>query len=156
MKRLSLLLLLSLSLCGCNVSVSTTPGKVVAQPGTAEQQAEVVRVAQSIIDEMDRGKFESVWDRSSPILKDATFKAFFTGTLAATRGNLGKSKTRGATRVGFSRKFDPNAPEGEYSVVEVDSDIAGTVVTEKFVLVRESRQWKLAGYFINSTKRFGG
>ena len=155
MKRLAMLLLLSMCLCGCRVSVSTGPEKIAVQRGTDEQRAEVLRATQSIVREMDKGKFDAVWDGSSQLLKDATFKVVFTKSLAATRGNLGKA-VRGDTRIGFSRKIDPNAPDGDYAVVEVDSNFGGTIVTEKVILARESRDWKLVGYFMNSTKKFGG
>jgi len=155
MKPLTMLLLLSMLLCGCRVNVSTEPEKITVQRGTDEQRAEVLRATQSIVRDMDKGSFDAVWDRSSQILKDATLKVVFTKALAATRGNLGKA-VRGQTRIGFSRKIDPNAPEGDYAVVEIDSSFDGTTVTEKVVLARESREWKLAGYFMSSTKKFGG
>ncbi|QGW64218.1 DUF4019 domain-containing protein [Lysobacter soli] len=156
MNRLAALFLLSLMLCACRVSVSTTPEKVTAQRGTAQERAEVVRVADSIARDMDSGDFETVWKESSQILKDATFEVVFTKTLETARGNLASSGKRGEVRVGFLKKLEANLPEGEYSIVEIDTAFEGAAVTEKFVLTRESREWKLAGYFINGTKRFGG
>ncbi len=154
MNRLLLALLVLWVLCGCNVSVSTTPEKLtVAQPGTARQQAEAFEAAKSVVHAMDRGAFDEVWEGASQTLKNMTFKVVFTKTLSATRGKLGQPAPRGAPRIGFASRIDPGMPEGEFSVVEVDTNFNGSVVTEKVVMAREQGQWKLVGYFMNTQIR---
>lgn len=156
MKQILLLLLLALPLAACNVSVSTSPEKIVAEPGTAEQRTEVLRVAHAIVAQMDQGQFDTVWDQSSQILKDATFRIVFAKTIGAGRGDLSHATSRAEPRIGFSKTIDSRAPEGEYSIVELDSVHGASHVTERLILAREAGQWKLAGYFVNSKRKFGG
>lgn len=149
------LLVLLLALTGCNVSISTTPPEKLppVTSGTVAQQTEVFTAARSIVKAMDRREFDQVWENSSQILKDSTFKAVFTRLLSATRGELGQPAPRGAPRIGFSRKIDAGLPEGDYSVVEVDTKFSRKTVTEKVILARESGQWRLAGYFMQTSSR---
>jgi hypothetical protein len=144
---------LAITLSACNVSISTTPPEKLppATAGTAERQAEVFEVAKAIVHRLDRGRFDEVWDASSRMLKDATFKPAFAALMSATRGKLGKPDPRGAPRIGFAKKVDVDGPEGDYAIVEVDTTFSGKVVTEKVVLAREGEQWKLAGYFMRTS-----
>lgn len=147
-----------MALTGCNVSVSTgTSDKLPpATPGTSAQQAEALEAAQSIVTAIDRGEFDQVWDHSGQLLRDSTYKVVFVKTMAGTRGNLGQPGSRGTPRVGFAKRIDPNAPEGNYSVVEVDTNFSGRTITEKVILSRESGQWKLVGYFMQTSGTLGG
>lgn len=145
-----------MALAGCDFSVSTTTVEALppATPGTEAQQTEVFEAAKYIVKALDRGEFDQVWENSSETLKDLTYKAVFTKGLSATRGAFDQPSPRGAPRIGFSKKIDPNFPEGDYAVVEVDTDFGGNIVTEKVVLARESGQWKLVGYFMQKTIAF--
>lgn len=149
---------LLLVLTGCDVSVSTGASDKLppATPGTSAQQTEALQAAKSIVTAIDRGEFEQVWDRSDQLMRESTYKVVFVKTMAATRGNLGQPGSRGAPRVGFARKIDPNAPEGDYSVVEVDTDFSGRTITEKVILSRESGEWRLVGYFMQASGTLGG
>jgi hypothetical protein len=154
----NLLLVLLMVLTGCNVSISTTPPEQLppATPGTAAQQTEAFEAAKSIVKALDRGEFEQVWVKSSETLKRSTYQMVFIKAMSATRGKLGQPAPRGAPRIGFTRKIDPNLPDGDYSVVEVDTDFGGKIVTEKLVLTRESGQWRLAGYFMQTGRKLHG
>lgn len=145
--------LLVVALSACNVSVSTTPAEKLpsATPGTPTQQAEAFEAAKAVVKALDRGAFDRVWEQSSMTLKDSTFEVVFTKLMSATRGKLGQPAPRGAARIGFLKKIDANLPEGDYSIVEVDTNFGGNIVTEKVVLIRESGQWKLAGYFMRTS-----
>jgi hypothetical protein len=152
MRSHGFLLGVALALAGCNVDVSTTPPPQLppATPGTAAQRDEAFQAAKAIVKALDRGEFEQVWESSSGILKRSTHRLAFTSLMSGTRGILGQPAPRGAPRIGFARQIDPGLPEGDYAVIEVDTDFAGTTVAEKIVLARESGQWKLAGYFMNT------
>ena len=149
--------LLVIALSGCNVSISTTPPEKLPSPtfGTTAQQAEAFEAAKAIVKALDRGAFDQVWEQSSETLKDSTFEAVFTKLMSATRGKLGQPAPRGAPRIGFSKKIDADLPDGDYSIVEVDTNFSGKVVTEKLVLTRESGRWKLAGYFMRTSASSG-
>lgn len=140
-----------MAMSGCNASISTTPPeKVPSSPGTLAEQTEAFEAAKSIVKSLDRKEFDQVWERSSKIMKGTTYKVVFIKLMSTTRSNLGKPAPRGAPRIGFSKTIDPGLPEGDYSIVEVDTNFSGKIVTEKVVLARESGQWKLAGYFMKT------
>jgi len=149
------LLLLSIALTGCNVSISTTPPEELPPltQGTIAQKTDAFEAAKTIVKALDRGQFDQVWDESGETLKGSTYKIAFAKFMSTTRGKLGQPAPRGAPRIGFSKKIDPNLPEGDYSVVEVDTNFSGRIVTEKVVLVRESGHWKLAGYFMRTSRK---
>lgn len=148
---------LAAMLLGCNVSISTTPPEKLPPPtsGTAAQQAEAFEAAKAIVKALDRGAFDQVWEQSSQMFKGSTLKVVFTKLMPATRGNLGQPAPRGAPRIAFSKKVDANVPEGDYSIVEVDTNFSGKTVIERLVLTRESGQWKLAGYFMRTSASSG-
>ncbi len=139
-------------LAGCNIRFSTTPDESLPpiEPGTEVQQREAFEAARSIVKALDRGEFGAVWEASSRQLKDTAGKTVFTTLMSTTRKSLGKPAPRGAPRGGFTSKVDAQGPEGEYAVLWVDTDFGGKTVTEKVVMVKESGQWKLAGYFMNT------
>lgn len=153
-----LLLVLLMPLAGCNVSISTTPPEPLplAAAGTSAQQTEAFEAARTIVKALDHGQFEQVWVDSSETLKRSTYLIVFTKAMSATRGKLGQPAPRGTPRIGFAKKIDPNLPEGDYSVVEVDTDFGGEIVTEKLVLTRESGEWKLVGYFMRTGQKLHG
>lgn len=147
-----LLLALLPFFAGCNIRFSTTPDEALPpiEPGTKDQQREAFEAARSIVKAMDRGEFGAVWEASSRQLKDTAGKTVFTTLMSSTRKKLGTPSPRGAPRGGFTSRIDPGGPVGEYAVLWVDTDFSGKTVTEKVVMVKESGQWRLAGYFMNT------
>jgi hypothetical protein len=145
--------LLLIALAGCTVSVSTEPP--AAPPplvaGTPAQQQDAFAAAKEIVHTLDRGDFAGAWDQSSSTFKGMAAKPVFVTMMGATRGKLGKPSPRGAPKIGFGEQVDANGPKGEFAVVEVETHFGKKAIVEKVVLVRESGQWKLVGYFMRST-----
>jgi hypothetical protein len=144
-------------LASCNVSVSTEAPKPLppATAGTQAQSEEAFEVARAIAKKLDAGQFDQIWDDSSQLMKSTTPKFAFTSLMVVTRKRLGAPAPRGAPRIGFTNRIDPNAPKGEYSVIQVNTTFGDKIVTEKFILAREAKIWKLAGYFMNTGNKSG-
>lgn len=154
--RVLLPLIAILALASCKVSVNSGDPNPLppVTAGTSQQREEAIAAAKSIIKTIDRGDYSKVWADSSDLLKDSAGEFVFVNLLKATRGNLGKPKPRNRVRVGFTSRVDPQAPIGEYCVLEVDTDFDGSLVTEKIVMLRSAGTWKLAGYFMSGKKTF--
>jgi hypothetical protein len=156
MNRFLLLIIAVLLLGACKVSFNSNNSNSLppAVAGNEQQQKEAFSAAKDIIHAIDRGEYSSVWKNSGDLLKNGSSEFVFTKMMEVTRGNLGKPKPRGLPRIGFASKVDENAPIGEYSVVMVDTDFNGTIVTEKIVMQRAAGEWKLVGYFMSSKTNF--
>jgi hypothetical protein len=156
--RIRVLLLVSsmLLLASCRFSVNAPPPALPpVTAGTPAQQRQAVEAGVAIVQGLDRGDFVAAWNDGSMMLKQAVGQDAFIALLANSRARLGKARSRPAPRIGFTSQVDPGGPIGEYAVFAVDSDFAGTVVTEKVVMIHEAGKWKLAGYWMNTGVTLG-
>jgi len=154
MKQFAVLLFL-LMLCGCDVSINKEIPKVVASdPGTQQQQLQVINATVGFLQLLDDGKADQTWAVVSPSLKAVTSEMMWSNGIKAIRLGLGSLKERKSTAIGFTQHI-PDLPDGSYAVVECESTFSTGQVKEKVIFRDDDKQWRVIGYFVNKHFSFG-
>lgn len=138
-------------LSGCDVSLNKPTPKVIASDaGTEQQQRQVYEAAVEFLQLLDNGKTSETWSTVSPALKATTHEMVWTGSLKALRLGLGSFKERTPAGIGFTDQM-PEAPAGNYAVIEFNSTFAASSVTEKVLFRDDDKHWLVVGYFVNKS-----
>lgn len=154
MRQFTVLLFLML-LSGCDVSFNKSTPKVTAsEPGTQQQQHQVLDANAEFLQMLDDGKFDQTWATVSPLLKAKTSEIIWSNGIKAVRLGLGSLKKREPTTIGFTQQM-PDAPAGNYAVVECVTTFATGSVNEKVVFREDEKQWRVVGYFIYKSVSLG-
>lgn len=98
---------------------------------------------------VDAGQYGQSWDQASQIFKSKVKKDQWVAMVKQAREPLGKLKSRSFE--GFRHlKNPPNAPEGDYIVMQYSAAFAKTPsATETLSLIQEKDgEWRVAGYWI--------
>lgn len=120
----------------------------------AEAQEEVdVRpasaAAEAWLELVDQGRYGASWDEAAITFKAAFARVKWETAAQDARNSLGplvKRKLRGARH---ARNL-PNAPEGEYVVIQNDTRFESRLSTETVTLMRQpDGAWRVAGYFVH-------
>jgi DNA-binding CsgD family transcriptional regulator len=97
---------------------------------------------------VDGRRWDESWRNASDMFRAQVSTATWASQVQSVRQPLGAVTARAlqsATRTGSL----PGAPDGDYEVVQFQTDFAArSGAVETVVLVRESAGWKVAGYFI--------
>lgn len=97
---------------------------------------------------LDADNFDACWDALAPAVKGQIGKSDFQASLAAVREHYGALKSRRPSKVTFTHKM-PGAPDGDYVVLQYDSDFANSAhAVETVVPMRTADGWKVSGYFV--------
>ncbi len=106
------------------------------------------RSAESWLSLVDAGKQDQSWRAASSSFRRTLNAAQWRQALEQVRGPLGTFRSR---TFNFAQTVHdpPNVPPGDYFLLQYDCDFeyrrgAGEVL----LLVRESRRWRVAGYFV--------
>lgn len=98
---------------------------------------------------VDSGKYAQSWDETAQIFKSAVTKEQWQSALGSVRTPQGKVLSRTFKSATYTKTL-PNAPDGEYVVIQYDTNFEhkqGAV--ETVVPTREKDgEWKVSGYFI--------
>ena len=108
-----------------------------------------MNVAQSWLAYIDAGRFAESWDDSAVYFREAVPKVQWETTLASARGPLGVTISRKLRSATYTRTL-PDAPEGEYVVIQYDTRFENRPqAVETVTPMREKNgTWKVAGYHI--------
>lgn len=131
---------LFLTLLLCASASAQTPQK-------PEQLAQTSSDAWLIV--VDSGKYAESWDESAQSFKAAITKDKWQNALETVRTPLGKVLSRKLDSAKYA-KNPPNAPEGEYVILQYDTDFEhkpGAVETVVPTLDKDGK-WRVSGYFI--------
>jgi hypothetical protein len=147
----------ALLLAACTVSFSPDDSSNLPQTtsGTPQQQLEAERSAREFLAMIDRGEFDTTWDRAGPALRDQTSKLTWINMLKLTSKTLAGGSTRDLEGFGFSTQIDANVPVGEYVLVQLKDVSDRVTTTEKVVMQRDQSEWKIIGYFVTKRSEFG-
>jgi hypothetical protein len=98
---------------------------------------------------MDAGQTAEAWDAAAPMMQTAVTRETWSSVGSQVRAPLGAVKTRTLGSAGYTRTL-PNAPAGEYVVIQYNTDFARrTGVVETVVPMRQpDGSWKVSGYFV--------
>lgn len=106
--------------------------------------------AESWLELVEAGRYGESWEQASVTFKDAITRVKWETTVQQARGlvgNLVKRKLRTARHVHNL----PNAPEGEYVVIQNEARFENRpLASETVTLMKQADgSWRVAGYFIH-------
>jgi hypothetical protein len=125
----------------------------LAAPLAHGQQQDAVRNAVDAADRWlvaaDAQDGAATWDQAASAFQAATSKAAWTAALKDVRQPLGAVLSRKVASSAFKRSL-PGAPDGEYVVIQYDTQFAHKAhAVETVVPMRErDGSWKVSGYFV--------
>ena len=96
----------------------------------------------------DAGNYADSWSQGASAFRGAVTQPQWTAALGSVRAPLGAVKSRKLVSNQFTRTL-PGAPEGEYVVLQYQTEFANRSGIETVVPMREQDgSWKVSGYFI--------
>ena len=97
---------------------------------------------------VDSGAYGDSWESGAEFFRKAVTKENWEKALVSVRTPLGNARSRKIRSVTYTRNL-PNAPEGEYVVIQYDTMFENRPSVETVTPMREKDgAWKVAGYFI--------
>jgi Ni/Co efflux regulator RcnB len=124
-----------------------------AAPFAHAQQPDAVRTAVDAADRWlvpaDAGDGAATWDQAASAFQAAVSKADWSTALRQVRQPLGAVTSRKMVSSEYKRSL-PGAPDGEYVVIQYDTQFAHKAhAVETVVPMRErDGSWKVSGYFV--------
>ena len=124
------------------------PPTDASQP-TQRDDRETIEASTKWLALLDAGKTGAAWDASSPYLKSVVTRQKWIEGITAARKPFGKFVKRTPTKFARSHSM-PGAPEGDYSIIEFDTEFAdGKRASEQVIwMLGEREVWSVSGYFI--------
>jgi len=98
---------------------------------------------------VDAGNYGNSWDEAAQLFKSAVTKDQWLSALGQVRTPLGKVLSRKLKSATYTKTL-PNAPQGEYVVIQYDTSFEnkpGAVETVTPMLEKDGK-WRVSGYFI--------
>jgi hypothetical protein len=98
---------------------------------------------------MDAGQTAEAWEAAAPMMQAAVTRETWAKVGSQARAPSGAVKSRKQGSASYTRTL-PNAPQGEYVVIEYHTDFANRAgAVETVVPMRlPDGSWKVSGYFI--------
>ena len=124
-----------------------------AAPFAHAQQPDAVRNAVDAANRWlvpaDAGDGAATWDQAASVFQSAVSKADWSAALKQVRQPLGAVTSRKMVSSEYRRSL-PGAPDGEYVVIQYDTQFAHKPhAVETVVPMRErDGSWKVSGYFV--------
>ena len=153
----SLLLLVLLALaCACDRDKSS--GAPLAQTGAVatttgmtatSNEAAAQAAAETWLALVDAGNYAQSWTDAAAYFKKAVDQPGWQKSLEAVRAPLGKKVTRALKSAKYATSL-PGAPDGEYVVVQFDTNFENKKVAVETVTPMKEADgtWRVSGYFI--------
>ena len=98
---------------------------------------------------VDHGSYAASWDKASSIFQSAISQSGWESALKSVRAPLGQVKSRKLKSATYTKTI-PGAPEGEYVVIQYETEFANKPgAIETVTPMREKDgSWKVSGYFV--------
>jgi hypothetical protein len=99
--------------------------------------------------EVDAGRYGASWDEAAKMFQDAVERTKWEVTIERARNPLGVAVARKLRTATYTRAL-PNAPAGEYVVIQYDTRFETRPLSTEIVTPRREADgtWKVAGYII--------
>lgn len=105
--------------------------------------------AEAWLELVDQGRYGASWDEAAVTFKGAITRLKWETTVQDARNSLGVLVKRKLRSARHARNL-PNAPEGEYVVIQNDTRFEGRLAIETVTLMRQpDGAWRVAGYFVH-------
>jgi len=97
----------------------------------------------------DAGNFDRSWDEAAEIFQEHVTKPAWASAAANARSPLGGVRSRKVRSARYARTL-PGAPDGEYVVIQFETDFENKSNATEFVTPARANDgsWKVSGYFI--------
>ncbi len=97
----------------------------------------------------DSGKYAETWDEAAAIFKASITQSDWEKALKSVRSQLGAVKSRALKSATFTKTL-PGAPDGEYVVIQFDTQFENKAAAVETVTPMHEKDgsWRVAGYFI--------
>ena len=105
--------------------------------------------AEAWLELVDQGRFGASWDEAAITFKAAIARLKWETTVQDARNSLGVLVKRKLRSARHARNL-PNAPEGEYVVIQNDTRFESRLAIETVTMMRQpDGAWRVAGYFVH-------
>lgn len=148
------MLVMSLIVAAVALSSALSSGDRPAAPTylaaatASEAQSASVSAAREWVALIDRQNWNESWNAAASLFKSQLSQAAWASTIKPVRQPLGAVSARAFKSVVKSKSL-PNAPAGDYEIIEFATDFSAKPrAIETVVMAREGAAWKVAGYFI--------
>jgi hypothetical protein len=113
-----------------------------------QRQDEAVAASKAWLKMVDDGDYAAAWSDVAGLFRGKMDVDVWVQSVSAPRGQVGALKSRKLKNYTETTSL-PNAPDGDYAIVEFDSVFANRKDSgEMLPLVREDGRWKVGGYYI--------
>ena len=121
-------------------------------PAAAQEEIDVkpaMGVAQAWLASVDAGNYGASWETAAPLFREAMAKVKWETTIESVRAPLGTPINRKLRQAYYTRVL-PNAPEGEYVVIQYDTRFENRPLSTEIVTPMKAIDgtWKVSGYII--------
>ncbi|MEZ4599937.1 MAG: DUF4019 domain-containing protein [Syntrophotaleaceae bacterium] len=97
---------------------------------------------------IDEGNYAESWEKAAPAFKESISKEEWVKSLEAVRKPLGQVQSRNLRSSAETTSL-PDAPEGEYLVMEFDTSYQNNPsAIETITATQIDGNWRIAGYYI--------
>lgn len=136
--KLTSAVVLALLLCASSAAQAQEKPEQLAQ-----------KSAESWLALVDSGKYLQSWDEAAEFFKGAITKEQWQSALGTARTPQGKVLSRTLKSATYTKTL-PNAPDGEYVVIQYDTNFEHKqAAVETVVPMRDKDgEWRVSGYFI--------
>ncbi len=126
--------------CACACTITLADEEIDVKPAMA--------VAEAWLAGVDAGRYGASWEEAAPLFKEAMAKIAWETTIESVRAPLG-TPIRKLRQAAYTRVL-PNAPEGEYVVIQYDTRFENRPSSTEIVTPMRGRDgvWKVSGYII--------
>lgn len=126
------------------VILPTTLSAQATDESAAEQQARAV--AEPWLASLDQGRFDESWEVAAPVFQQGVTMEQWSERMRMTRETIGPVVARSFSRAAYASDL-PNAPEGEYVMVEFLTRFENVDAAEEAVILikGDDGAWRVAG-----------
>jgi Protein of unknown function (DUF4019) len=114
-----------------------------------EETEAAQKSAEAWLQLVDAGQYGASWEATAPSFRSKVPKEQWETTLEKVRTPLGKAESRKLIGAKYTTEL-PNAPKGEYVVIQYDTSFAdkGPAIETVTPMKHEDGSWRITGYFI--------
>jgi len=142
---LSVFLLLSVALIGAPVLAQEAGEEAAEQPEAAEQTEEAREAADAWLALYDANDIEGTYETAADVFKEQVSLEDWEMQAGQVQDAVGELDGREFTETVYTNEL-PQAPAGDYMIVQYDTQYANMNVTEFVILLLEEGEWRLVGF----------
>ncbi len=124
------------------------PPPATAQQDTTSPEGQARIAADAWLRLLDAGDFKATFRTAAPMFQKATSGGAWEQQAGQVRGQVGALESRQEVGAQYTTRL-PNAPEGEYVLVNYASSFKNLPKAREVVIIAKTDgAWKVAGYFV--------